>query len=107
MAALIHGTPVLRFSEVVGARTVSVFAPLIHLGLRPAYVTPDFAPDLGVPLGVTPGQDGRARAGFEVSTTINRLDYGVSWNRAVEGGGVMLGDEVTIEITIEAVKQGD
>ncbi|MBL8984066.1 MAG: YceI family protein, partial [Gemmatimonadetes bacterium] len=42
--------------------------------------------------------------GFEASTKINRLDYGVSWNRAIEGGGIMLGDEVEINITIEAVK---
>ncbi|HLX06315.1 MAG TPA: YceI family protein [Thermoanaerobaculia bacterium] len=45
------------------------------------------------------------RAGFESSFTINRLDYGVSWNRAVEGGGAMLGDDVDISIRIEAVRQ--
>jgi polyisoprenoid-binding protein YceI len=44
------------------------------------------------------------RVGFEASTTVNRLDYGVKWNRAVEGGGAMLGDEVKIEITVEAVR---
>jgi polyisoprenoid-binding protein YceI len=44
------------------------------------------------------------RVGFEASTTVNRLDYGVKWNRAVEGGGAMLGDEVRIEIAVEAVR---
>ena len=44
------------------------------------------------------------RVGFEASTTVDRLDYGVKWNRAAEAGGVMLGDEVKIEITIEAVR---
>ena len=44
------------------------------------------------------------RVGFDASTTINRLDYGVKWNRAAEGGGVMLGDEVKIEINVEAVR---
>ena len=44
------------------------------------------------------------RIGFDASTTINRLDYGVKWNRAAEGGGVMLGDEVKIEINVEAVR---
>ena len=44
------------------------------------------------------------RVGFEASTTVNRLDYGVKWNRAAEGGGAMLGDEVKIEITVEAVR---
>jgi polyisoprenoid-binding protein YceI len=55
--------------------------------------------------GISPGQEGRDRVGFEVSTKINRLDYGVSYNRAVEGGGVLLGDEVTIQVTVEAVRQ--
>lgn len=44
------------------------------------------------------------RVGFEASTTVDRMDYGVKWNRGAEGGGVMLGDEVKIEITIEAVR---
>ncbi|HEX8392613.1 MAG TPA: YceI family protein [Longimicrobium sp.] len=51
------------------------------------------------------GAPGRRRIGFEASTTINRMDYGVSWNRAAEGGGVTLGDEVTISIAVEAVEQ--
>ncbi len=44
------------------------------------------------------------RVGFEASTTVNRLDYGVKWNRAAEAGGAMLGDEVKIEINVEAVR---
>ncbi len=44
------------------------------------------------------------RVGFDASTTINRLDWGVTWNRAAEGGGVMLGDDVKIEINVEAVR---
>jgi polyisoprenoid-binding protein YceI len=56
-------------------------------------------------LGRAPGREGRDRIGFAVTTRINRLDYGISWSRAAEGGGLVLGDEVTIEITISAVKQ--
>lgn len=44
------------------------------------------------------------RIGFEGSTKLNRLDYGVAWNRALEGGGVTLGDEVTINLSIAAVR---
>ena len=44
------------------------------------------------------------RIGFEASTTINRTDYGVKWNRAAEGGGAMLGDDVKVEINVEAVR---
>lgn len=51
------------------------------------------------------GAAGRRRIGFEAETQINRMDYGVSWNRAAEGGGAVLGDEVTISIAIEAVEQ--
>ncbi len=56
-------------------------------------------------LGAMSLSGGRQRVGFHVSTTINRQDYGVIWNRAVEGGGVMLGDDVDIDISIEAVTQ--
>ncbi len=54
--------------------------------------------------GIQKNSQGGDRAGFDASVTINRLDYGVKWNRAAEGGGVMLGDEVKIEINVEAVK---
>lgn len=55
--------------------------------------------------GVTKDAQGKERMGFDASTRINRLDYKVTWNRALEGGGAMLGDEVEINITVEAVKQ--
>lgn len=58
----------------------------------------------GTYLGITPGREGRDRIGFEVSTKVNRLDYGLTWNRAAEGGGMVLADEVTISITVAAVK---
>ncbi|HEX2202947.1 MAG TPA: YceI family protein [Longimicrobium sp.] len=51
------------------------------------------------------GVAGKRRIGFEAETTINRMDYGVAWNRAAEGGGVVLGDDVRISIAIEAVEQ--
>lgn len=54
--------------------------------------------------GIQKSSQGGDRVGIDATTTVNRLDYGVKWNRAVEGGGVMLGDEVKIEINIEAVK---
>lgn len=44
------------------------------------------------------------RIGFEAATTLNRMDYGVKWNRAAEAGGVMLGDDVKVEINVEAVR---
>jgi len=55
-------------------------------------------------LGATGKGTPRERIGFEAATTINRLDYGVKWNRALEGGGVLLGDDLEISIGIEAVR---
>jgi polyisoprenoid-binding protein YceI len=51
------------------------------------------------------GAAGRRRIGFEASTTVNRMDYSVTWNRAVEGGGALLGDEVEILLAVEAVEK--
>lgn len=48
---------------------------------------------------------GKPRLGFTASTTINRQDFGLSWNRLVEGM-TMVGDEVTVEIALEAVRKG-
>ena len=47
---------------------------------------------------------GNQRVGFEGSVTINRKDYGVTWNAALEGGGVLVSDKVTLEFEISAVK---
>jgi polyisoprenoid-binding protein YceI len=48
---------------------------------------------------------GGTRAGYELTTTLNRKDYGVSWNRALDAGGFVLGDDVEVNIALEVVKQ--
>ena len=48
---------------------------------------------------------GNRRVGANATTTINRKDYGVNWNRAIEAGGVVVGDEMKINIEIEAVEK--
>jgi polyisoprenoid-binding protein YceI len=47
---------------------------------------------------------GNLRVGFEGSTTINRKDYGVTWNAALETGGVLVSDKIGLELEISAVK---
>ena len=47
---------------------------------------------------------GNQRAGFSASTVINRHDYGLKWNKALEAGGYVVGDDVTINLNIEAVR---
>ena len=48
---------------------------------------------------------GQSVAGFTVETEINRKDFGLNWNMALEAGGVLVGDHAKIEIEVEAVKQ--
>lgn len=50
------------------------------------------------------GPGGLPRYGVEATTTINRQDYGVSWNRSLDGGGLVVSDEVRIEINGELFK---
>jgi len=47
---------------------------------------------------------GNEKMGFEASTALSRTDYGLTWNKQLEAGGVLLGDEVKIQISIEANK---
>ncbi|MBP7147295.1 MAG: YceI family protein [Acidobacteria bacterium] len=47
------------------------------------------------------GKMGR-RAGFAGTFTVNRKDYGITWNRALDQGGFLLGDDVAITVNIEA-----
>jgi len=47
---------------------------------------------------------GNFRVGFEGAVTINRKDFGVTWNAALEGGGVLVSDKVTLEFEISAVR---
>ena len=48
---------------------------------------------------------GNLRAAFTAKTSIDRKDFGLTWNQVLETGGVMVGDRVEIEAEIEAVKQ--
>ena len=47
---------------------------------------------------------GNTRAGFETSVKLNRKDYGIVWNKAVDNGGVLLGDDVNVSINLETIK---
>ena len=48
---------------------------------------------------------GNTRAGFEIETTLDRKDYGIVWNKALDSGGVMLGDDVKVAINLETVRK--
>ena len=47
---------------------------------------------------------GNLRVGFEGSTVINRKDYGITWNAALETGGVLVSEKITLEFEVSAIK---
>lgn len=53
-------------------------------------------------LGAGETAPGSVKAGFTATTTINRKDFGINWNKTLDNGGLMLGDDVTLVISIEA-----
>jgi polyisoprenoid-binding protein YceI len=48
---------------------------------------------------------GNQRAGFSAKASLDRRDYGLTWNAALETGGVLVGEKVEIAIELEAVKK--
>jgi polyisoprenoid-binding protein YceI len=47
---------------------------------------------------------GSVKAGFTINGKINRKDWDLSWNAALEAGGVLVGDEVSISCEVELLK---
>jgi polyisoprenoid-binding protein YceI len=50
---------------------------------------------------------GNTRVGFEGTTTVNRKDWGVSWNAALETGGVLVGEKIVLEFDVSAIRTSD
>jgi polyisoprenoid-binding protein YceI len=48
---------------------------------------------------------GAERAGFSARGKIDRTDFGLTWNQALETGGVLIGNEVTISVEVELIRQ--
>jgi len=59
------------------------------------------------PTAVIKDPMGNTKAGAHATTKINRKDFGITWNKSLDGGGLMVGEEIEITIDIEAVKQGE
>jgi polyisoprenoid-binding protein YceI len=95
--------PTLTFrstgAEKVDEDTYKLHGTLTIKGeARPVTLELDFQGSSGDPFGNT-------RAGFEGKTTINRKDWGLSWNVAIEGGGILVGEKVKIELDVSAIKR--
>lgn len=55
--------------------------------------------------GIAKSPWGSTSAGFSASTTLNRKDFGLNWNQALETGGVLVGEKIKLEIELELVQQ--
>lgn len=55
--------------------------------------------------GVATDPWGNTKAGFEAETEINRTDWGLTWNAAIEGGGVLVSEKIKIHLDVQLVKQ--
>ena len=101
------------FFDVANNPTITVKSTSIQANGKASWlVTGDFTMHgvtKSVVLPVTllgEGKDpmGNEKMGLETGLTINRKDYGLTWNKALETGGVLVGEEVKIQIAIEANK---
>lgn len=64
---------------------------------RPVVLATEFIGSVNSPMG-------DERAGFVASTKINREDFGLTWNMALEAGGWLVGKEITITLDVEAIR---
>jgi polyisoprenoid-binding protein YceI len=95
--------PVLSFQSTrisrVGDRELAVSGNLTIHGITRNVVFHVEGP-------TAPGKDpwGNIRVGLSATTKINRKDFGLTWNAALETGGILVGDEVTITLDVQFVK---
>ena len=92
--------------DVLTAHRYRVAGDLTIRGVtRPAVLQVEYLGQWETPFWVDGVDKGpMTRAGFVATTTINRHDFGVSWNAALDRGGVVVGDEVFITLDVEALR---
>ena len=96
--------PTMTFrSKRVERKSNDTFRVIGDLTIRD--VTREVALDVEL-LGRAKDPWGKEHAAFEASTRINRGDYGLTWNAALEAGGVLVGDEVRISIEAQLLREG-
>ena len=87
--------------EQTGSSTAKLHGDLTIRGIsKPVTLDVEFLGKAKSPWGTT-------NAGFSAVAVINREDWGLTWNQALETGGVLVGKEVTIEIEAELTEQAD
>lgn len=93
--------PTLIF-ETTGLSDISAEGAKLKGNLTIHGVTKPVVLDLEIH-GLTKDMSGKTRAGFTAITTINRKDFGLIWNKVLEAGQLMVGEEVKITIEVEGV----
>lgn len=96
--------PTLTFSstsvKAVDADTLEVTGELTMKGVTKKVTVPvDVLGSVKTPRG--------EKAGFETAFKLDRKEYGITWNRALDAGGAVLGDDVKITISVEADRQAE
>jgi polyisoprenoid-binding protein YceI len=94
--------PTATFHSTGGTWDGDEFTIVGDLTLRGVTKQIELTGELG---GVTTDSQGNTKAGASATTTINRHDFGVSWNAALEAGGLTLGDDVKIDIDVQVALQ--
>jgi polyisoprenoid-binding protein YceI len=85
--------------EIVSADTFRLIGDLTVKGTtKPVTIDFDY-------VGTAKDVYDNVRAGFEGKATINRSDFGVTWNAPLETGGVLVSDKIVLEFDISAIKQ--
>jgi polyisoprenoid-binding protein YceI len=95
-----HMTFTSRKVEKAGQERLKVYGDLTIHG-----VTKQVVLDVDGPSKAYKDPWGNFRRGATASTSINRRDFGLAWNKVLETGGVLVGDEVNIILEIEMIKQ--
>jgi polyisoprenoid-binding protein YceI len=54
--------------------------------------------------GAVPAQNGGTRSGWRATLSVNRFDYGLKWNRAIETGGLVVGETVNITVNAQFIR---
>lgn len=99
---LVEEHPTATFHSTGGTWDGDDFTIVGDLTLRGVTKQIELKGELG---GVTTDSYGNTKAGASATTTINRHDFGVSWNAALEAGGFTLGDDVKIDIDLQVALQ--
>jgi polyisoprenoid-binding protein YceI len=95
-------SPVIRFQSTK-VEQISEDSGKLHGNLTIRGVTKPVVLDVEY-AGRAQSPWGTISVGFSANTTINRKDWGLNWNQALETGGVLVGDKIQIEIELELVK---